>query len=131
MDGPQNDEVDNANAPCGSLCCIESSPIDSIPCYVLAELHADDPARGESHCQSQVDVSVTGPTFGRSVLIEVRPPTGEPYAGDPHVQFGGREPKPIGPPYPYLATDAAEVAIPKCVPTRTPATSGCWKISPT
>ena len=25
-----------------------------------------------------------------SILIEVRPPTGEPDAGDPHVRFGGR-----------------------------------------
>ena len=25
-----------------------------------------------------------------SVLSQVRPPTGEPYAGDPHVRFGGR-----------------------------------------
>src|SRR6185295_9694515 len=27
---------------------------------------------------------------GPSVLSEVRPPTGEPDAGDPHVRFGGR-----------------------------------------
>jgi hypothetical protein len=25
-----------------------------------------------------------------SILFEVRPPTGEPYAGDPPVRFGGR-----------------------------------------
>jgi len=25
-----------------------------------------------------------------SILIEVKPPTGEPYAGDPPVRFGGR-----------------------------------------
>ena len=36
---------------------------------------------------------------GSSILSEVRPPTGEPYAGDPPVRFGGRGS--CGSPYPY------------------------------
>ncbi len=31
----------------------------------------------------------SGPSACLSTLSEVRPPTGEPYAGDPHVRFGG------------------------------------------
>src|ERR1022692_4341945 len=31
-----------------------------------------------------------GPRRSMSILAEVRPPTGEPDAGDPHVRFGGR-----------------------------------------
>ena len=30
------------------------------------------------------------PTTRPSILSEVKPPTGEPDAGDPHVRFGGR-----------------------------------------
>src|SRR5262249_46753287 len=30
------------------------------------------------------------PSFGPPVPSRVRPPTGEPDAGDPHVRFGGR-----------------------------------------
>jgi hypothetical protein len=38
----------------------------------------------------------------QSTLIEVTPPTGEPYAGEPHVRFGGRETgKSTGLSYPY------------------------------
>ena len=36
-----------------------------------------------------------------SILFEVKPPTGEPDAGDPPVRFGGRGGEAIGPPYPY------------------------------
>src|SRR5215469_10336753 len=31
-----------------------------------------------------------GPYSGTSILLKVRPPTGEPDAGDPPVRFGGR-----------------------------------------
>ena len=44
-------------------------------------------------------VGVSGPTGrGQSILIG-QPPTGEPYAGDPPVRFGGRGS--CGSPYPY------------------------------
>ena len=43
----------------------------------------------------------TGPQANRPVLSEVRPPTGEPYAGDLHVRFGGRGGRATGSPYPY------------------------------
>jgi len=39
----------------------------------------------------------------RSTLSEVRPPTGEPDAGDPPVRFGGGGAGPLGPPYPYCS----------------------------
>ena len=42
-----------------------------------------------------------GPRCRRSILDEVRPPTGEPYAGEPHVRFGGRGNRATGFPYPY------------------------------
>ena len=29
------------------------------------------------------------PRLGQSILFEVKPPTGEPCAGDPHARFGG------------------------------------------
>src|SRR2546426_821884 len=37
--------------------------------------------------------------FDSSILLEVKPPTGEPYAGNPPVRFGGRGS--CGSPYPY------------------------------
>jgi len=41
------------------------------------------------------------PSFRPSVLFEVRPPTGEPCAGEPHARFGGRGGQATGLPYPY------------------------------
>ena len=41
------------------------------------------------------------PCGGPSILFEVRPPTGEPCAGDPHARFGGRGGQATGLPYPY------------------------------
>src|SRR3970040_2219253 len=39
---------------------------------------------------------------GLSTLVEVRPPTGEPCAGEPHARFGGgRARVATGPSYPY------------------------------
>ncbi len=44
-----------------------------------------------------------GPYVGLSVLARGKPPTGEPYAGEPHVRFGGRGGRVSGRPYPYCA----------------------------
>jgi len=44
-------------------------------------------------------VSLLSGSFDSSILLEVKPPTGEPYAGDPPVRFGGRGS--CGSPYPY------------------------------
>jgi len=41
------------------------------------------------------------PMFSSPVLLQVKPSTGEPDAGDPHVRFGGGGSKPIGSSYPY------------------------------
>ena len=43
--------------------------------------------------------------FRSSVLFEVRPPTGEPCAGEPHARFGGRGGQETGLPYPYHVPD--------------------------
>jgi hypothetical protein len=45
------------------------------------------------------------------MLVSVNPlcgelPTGEPYAGEPHVRFGGRGDWATGLPYPYQLFDA-------------------------
>ena len=44
-------------------------------------------------------VSLLSGSFDSSILLEVKPPTGEPYAGDPPVRFGGRGS--CGSPSPY------------------------------
>ena len=44
------------------------------------------PSLGRAH--------VRGPLFGLSVLSKVKPPTGEPCAGDPHARFGGEGVRP-------------------------------------
>ena len=44
------------------------------------------PSLGWSH--------VLGPLSGLSVLSKVKPPTGEPCAGDPHARFGGEGVRP-------------------------------------
>ena len=41
------------------------------------------PSLGRAH--------VRGPLSGLSVLSKVKPPTGEPCAGEPHARFGGEE----------------------------------------
>jgi len=47
--------------------------------------------RGEAASLLSVGCSPTSqPTIRPSILLEVKPPTGEPDAGDPHVRFGGR-----------------------------------------
>ena len=52
------------------------------------------PSLGRAH--------VRGPLFGLSVLSKVKPPTGEPCAGDPHARFGGKgDRESTGLPYPY------------------------------
>ena len=40
-------------------------------------------------------------TFSPPVLLQVRPPTREPCAGDPHARFGGEGDRATGLPYPY------------------------------
>ena len=44
------------------------------------------PSLGRAH--------VRGPLFGLSVLSKVKPPTGEPCAGDQHARFGGEGVRP-------------------------------------
>ena len=41
-------------------------------------------------CQAWVVLSGRCPCCGLSILVEVKPPTGEPDAGEPPVRFGGR-----------------------------------------
>src|SRR5688572_30527567 len=41
-------------------------------------------------CRARAVVSGNGSSLGLSILAKVKPPTGEPYAGDPPVRFGGR-----------------------------------------
>ena len=41
-------------------------------------------------CQAWVVQLEYRPCLGPSILTEVKPSTGEPYAGDPHARFGGR-----------------------------------------
>jgi hypothetical protein len=41
-------------------------------------------------CRARALLSPESPCPGLPVLSQVRPPTGEPYAGEPHVRFGGR-----------------------------------------
>ena len=52
------------------------------------------PLRVQGSCASlaglECDLSDVAPVSDRSILCEVRPPTGEPDAGDPPVRFGGR-----------------------------------------
>src|SRR3989441_9710416 len=48
-----------------------------------------------------------------SILLEVKPPTGEPYAGNPPVRFGGRGS--CGSPYPY--PHCTPPSIPPAKPT--------------
>jgi len=62
---------------------------DAVPVKVM---HVDDPFRARttwSFSSSVWEVSLSG-SFDSSILREVKPPTGEPYAGDPPVRFGGR-----------------------------------------
>ena len=52
------------------------------------------------------------PCFGPPVLLKVKPSTGEPDAGDPHVRFGGRGgANPIASPYPYLINVARGIVV--------------------
>ncbi|OWK45473.1 hypothetical protein FRUB_01804 [Fimbriiglobus ruber] len=37
-----------------------------------------------------VNEAISGPSLVLSIPLRVRPPTGEPYTGDPPVRFGGR-----------------------------------------
>src|ERR1035438_9074412 len=58
-----------------------------VQCRYLARRTGDgrdlwEPNRTRDAEQADVD--------SMSILTEVRPPTGEPDAGDPHVRFGGR-----------------------------------------
>ena len=52
-------------------------------------------------CQAGVVLLSRGPRFGLSILSEVKPPTGEPDAGNPPVRFGGRGDRTTVSPYPY------------------------------
>ena len=53
--------------------------------------HADDPRPDEriSPLLNSGSVPVHSLCFDLSVLFQVKPPTGEPCAGDPHARFGG------------------------------------------
>src|SRR2546428_11800475 len=51
--------------------------------------------------------------FDSSILLGVKPPTGEPYAGNPPVRFGGRGS--CGSPYPY--PHCTPPSIPPAKPT--------------
>jgi len=67
------------------------------------------------------------PWFLLSILYEVKPPTGEPYAGEPHVRFGRRGARATGLPYRYPsfsgpAAGAAEHCL--CDPAPSPPPGG-------
>src|SRR5208337_1383539 len=52
-------------------------------------------------CHARIVYLENSPCFGQPILFEVKPPTGEPYPGDPELRFGGRGGRVTGPPYPY------------------------------
>src|SRR2546422_5404475 len=41
-------------------------------------------------CRARAVLSGNGSSLDASILAKVKPPTGEPYAGNPPVRFGGR-----------------------------------------
>ena len=51
-------------------------------------------------CRTGTVFLATSPRLGLPILDEVKPPTGEPDAGDPHVRFGGRGGKALPTPIP-------------------------------
>ena len=52
-------------------------------------------------CHARIVYLENSPCFGQPILFEVKPPTGEPYPGNPELRFGGRGGRVTGPPYPY------------------------------
>ena len=52
-------------------------------------------------CRAWAVLFRCSPCGGLSALSKVKPPTGEPCAGEPHARFGGRGPRATGDPYPY------------------------------
>jgi len=58
-------------------------------------------------CRVWVVSSCHSPRSDSSILFEVRPPTGEPDAGDPHVRFGGGRSRDLN--QPLLPLSIAEV----------------------
>src|SRR5215472_7562239 len=67
-----------------------------------------------------------GPYSGTSILLKVRPPTGEPDAGDPPVRFGGRgnrdhsvPPTPIYKPY-LIFSHLLSPGVPALAPPSAP-----------
>jgi hypothetical protein len=64
-------KMDSSDAGCEAYCAVK--PIGrGVPERMAPTRHAGRPSRS------------------MSVLSQVRPPTGKPYVGRPHVQFGGR-----------------------------------------
>jgi len=64
--------------------------------------------------QGGVRVLPRCPIVGRSVLSQAKPPTGEPYAGEPHVRFGGRGDRVLNRSFLPLSGEIGFLLILKC-----------------
>ena len=97
--------IDDYSAGFGFTSRSASVTRDSMARECEAVPHAGDPRVDErsSPLSNLGFVPVHRLYFDRSVLLQVKPPTGEPCAGEPHARFGGKGDRDsTGLPYPYV-----------------------------